>query len=165
MEDYKFDMELVCGIASKSISTIFNGFDPNMRFHDESGLTISVKQLPFFQDILFIILGNAAKWSNISHPNIDLTISFDPASSLIKFRSVNDVKPDRPLDELKQRVTSLHARLKAPEFMELARKDESSGIAKLASITFQSEHGVLDFGFDDEDRFFVEASLSIQQER
>lgn len=165
MEDYKFDMEMVCGIASTSISTIVNGFKPNMKFLDESGLTISVKQLPFFQDILFIILGNVAKWSNLPSPNVELTISYIPDSSLIKFRSVNDVKPVRPLAELKENLMNLHAKIRAPGFMELARKDENSGIAKLASITFQSEHGTLDFGFDHEDRFFVETALSIQTDR
>ena len=165
MEDYKFDMEMVCDIASSSISSIVNGFDPNMHLRDESGLTISVKQLPFFQDILFIILGNVAKWSNLLSPRVDLTIRYDPEASLLRVHSVNDVLLERPLEELKERVKALHQKLKSPEFIELARKDDSSGLAKLASITFQSEHGTMDFGFDSDQRFFVETAISIQVDR
>ncbi|HEL4238250.1 TPA: hypothetical protein UM793_004139 [Stenotrophomonas maltophilia] len=165
MEDYKFDMDMVSEISLASVKSIVSDFNPRMNLVDETGLTVDVKQLPFLQDILFIIIGNVAKWSGMSDPAIDMEVTFREEKSLLKVRSVSDVDLRRPIWDARRNLIELKEKLKAPGFMEAARREGSSGIPKLASIAFQSEYGGIDFGIGDDNRFYIEAEFSIQVEK
>lgn len=137
MEDYKFDMDMVSEISLASVKSIVSDFNPRMNLVDETGLTVDVKQLPFLQDILFIIIGNVAKWSGMSDPAIDMEVTFREEKSLLKVRSVSDVDLRRPIWDARRNLIELKEKLKAPGFMEAARREGSSEFPSLRVSHFR----------------------------
>ncbi len=164
IENVKFSMDVAFEIAMNSVRSITPDFDPEVDFQDETGLQFTVQQLPVVQDVLFDVIGNVAKHSNLSMPRVSIETSYDSEREILRFRIANEIAEDRDIASLRAKLDDMRPHLRNQAYLARARTEGKSGIAKLASTVFQSELGALDFHVNERTEFVLELALSVQVE-
>lgn len=165
IENVKFAMDVAFEIAMNSVRSITPEFEPDVEFQDETGLQFSVQQLPVVQDVLFDVLGNVAKHSNLVTPRVCIKTSYDTKKELLKLYISNQIAKDRDIASLHAKLDDMRPQLRDLNYLARARTEGKSGIAKLASTVFQSELGALDFYVNEHSEFVLELALSVQLEQ
>lgn len=161
VEDVKFTMDDAFDIALISVRTINPEFDPDISFKDDSGLLFTVNELPFMQDVLFEAIGNVAKHAQLEAPSVEIQARYSVENCLLTIEVLNDISPEVNLEQKISRLTELKSSLRDPSYLQKARTEGGSGIPKLATTVFQSEHGELDFDVTPDGRFSLTFSLSV----
>ncbi|TLX20973.1 hypothetical protein [Thermomonas fusca] len=161
VDDVKFTMDDAFDIALISVRTINPDFEPDISFEDESGLQFTVNELPFMQDVLFEAIGNVAKHAHLKAPSVEIHSRYSIEHSLLTIEVLNDISPEVNLEQKIARLAELKPILRDADYLQKARTEGDSGIPKLASTVFQSEHGELEFDVTPEGRFSLTFSLSV----
>lgn len=159
-DDCTFSMDDVCHITLEAVKRIYIEFDPSLKITDSTELEIQAENFPALSDILFIAFGNIARWSNLKEPDITVSTALDVDRGVLSLRIVNNVSLREPISVYQEKLASRRIELSDPQRLEMARKEDGSGMFKLASTVYQSELGKLDFGFSAPDEFFLSVDLS-----
>ena len=164
-EDVKFALDVVYEIALTSVRSFTPGFEPELTFKDDTGLQFTVQQMPVVQDVLYDVLSNVAKHSSMLSPRVSITASYNANQELLSFFVTNQIAEDRDIALLRAKLSDTRSKLRDPAYLARARTEGKSGIAKLASTVFQSEHGKLHFDVNDKCEFVLELALSVHRDQ
>lgn len=161
LEPREYTAEEAISIGLASVKAINFGFDPEIVVEADQLSAIGATYLPIFVDVLFIIFGNIAEKANCGlNPRCVVNITH-PRSGLLRVRVENQVTIEEPFEDCVARMEKKKGQIEAGELSARVREEGDSGLAKLASIAFQSVRGSLNFGYRDERTFFVEVDLSL----
>ncbi|WP_319405148.1 hypothetical protein [uncultured Desulfosarcina sp.] len=166
-KDKPFTIEEALTISEKTIKVSNRRFSINKDINNDI-LNINVSgNLTVFVDMLILMYGNIIKHSNIdTYPNATITISTSDKYLLIKV--VNEIEKYVYNTENILKIEKLKKLVVDRGYGEAIKKEGGTGFHKLYKIINhdikfigETEKGTLDFGYLDQDKFFVEVGIPI----
>lgn len=134
-------------------------FKPIIKKHVPEDVMLDLYGLSLIQDALYIAIVNVYEHSGKKvDNNVDITIKFDEASSLLKFSIANDVANSARSAEREARLDATRNDIQRRAYSERARRDRESGLCKLAALVMQHDKTEISFGFV-EDKFKLDFDL------
>lgn len=154
----------IIDIAIEATKSAHHGFNPVISKVIKSQSFLTSSALGILTDILFIILGNVAKHSNMPTPQTDILIeTMDmPAGHrpLMRIRVESEIAPS-DVDPRLQKLEKIRTLIASGEYRQHTNREGGSGLLKLNRYVAADNNQALDFGHLSETRFFVELMLSI----
>lgn len=115
-------------------------------------------------DAFYVVLSNAVEHSGLDGEALNVYVSFEISQTRYSARIVSSLASNVPTQSQRENVAAIRDSLSKSDSLKLAQVEGGSGLRKLwRSINSPFyEDPRLDFGFSDEDRFYVEISYNIQ---
>ncbi|SFM84947.1 hypothetical protein [Methylobacterium pseudosasicola] len=119
--------------------------------------------IAFISEFLLVILNNARLHGDvIVGQKVKIRCAVDIEAQTLTLRVDSNFGPAARSSAKDKKVRELHAAIHSGKFdRSRVRREGNSGFVKIASIVSQSKDGRLDFGFNDDDMFFVEVVYSL----
>ncbi len=149
-------------IGEESVRTALHNFDVEVLIESEQDLYFEGNRLISFVDILFIIFENMVKHSGIDHPKA--VINVDIGETSVKIHIENNVAGG-VATKSRKKIEAIKKAMGANEHLKSVTSEGGTGFHKIGKILDHDFERAadLDFGFADDERFFVEFTLPAKQ--
>lgn len=142
-----FSLAQMVDIAISSALKCHKAFEPEIHKNTiEDDITMAITTLVFLDDVIFIAIGNARKYSNIKKPRIDIFVRANSENRTFEIqvccetKNQNHEKTNIKLDNIRKLI--------ALKNYGQTRKENLSGFIKLAAVVNQNSFGKIDFGYN-----------------
>ncbi len=168
IEKEPFSIEDAISIAEESVRISCTEFNLNLFISDEMKNFKILGNLPSFVDMLFIIFENIVKHSNLEkNPEADVSVIYNEN---IIIKVVNKVGEEVVNQENMKKIDEIKLAISERKYGEAIRKEGGTGfqkLQKLFSYDFKlsgvKSNPKLDFGFIEEDKFYVEIGIPFKE--
>lgn len=157
-----YTVQEAANIAKASALARLKTYDPEITLSVAEDWAIPSTDLSIMADIMLIGLGNACEHSGLSGDTpIDVSIDISPDKSLLIFSFRNPITY-RARDSARLEVLdTIRNEVSSGAISDVVRKDRRSGLRKLGAMSAMSDVASLDFGFTDDDHFFLKLVLPL----
>lgn len=123
-------------------------FKPIIQKEVPEHLMLDLHGFSLVEDALYIAIVNVYEHSGKKvDNNVDIKISFDEQSSLLRFSITNDVANSARTADRVARLDETRNDIQRRAYSERARRDRESGLCKLAALVMQHDKTEISFGF------------------
>lgn len=154
-----YTLDLVINIAIESALATHRAFSPEIIRITPPDVGLQVKNLLIVADIIFIALDNVLTHSGVE-PSPVIYISSEIHEHALCFRVTNEVAPGVRCAKAEAELEEIRRDIVNRAYANRLKEEGRSGLFKLASIV-HSGKGRLEFGYDENDVFFVEVDLEL----
>lgn len=153
-------IKIAIDTAKKSLEKPISNLKYNVEVvtHNQEGIRVPFSNLPFLNDVFFILLDNVQTYSYLENPQINCSVIFDELDKLLKIKIVNDLHPKSKIKN-QSTVNEIINIIEKKDFSARTRKEGKSGLVKLAAVTDQSKESSIKFGYKDNNLFEVNLEL------
>jgi hypothetical protein len=157
-----FSIEEVCRIAIGSAMRALVGFEPEIQIYSHSEQTMGASVLEELSDILFVALENVSRHSGISEkPLITVTIEYNSEDSMLYLDVVNPIASYVKSAASERKLETIKAAIRDGSYKEQVQSEGGSGLMKLQRNVSSHPRHKLDFGFLDDQHFYIHIGIPI----
>jgi hypothetical protein len=154
-----FSLERAIDICVQSALHSLNPFSPKIEYKIESDKSISSVVLIQLAEIVLTMLGNVRQHARCGkEPRVKIDIS-SPAERKVLLRMESEASPIACDAEARARVDEIRREIADGTYIRRIRREDHSGLTKIASSALATANGELDFGFIDDNKFFVSVNF------
>ncbi|HHA2503892.1 TPA: hypothetical protein ACOENT_002129 [Stenotrophomonas maltophilia] len=130
----------------------------------EGGVRLPGRTLDGMVDAFYVVLSNAVEHSGLDGEALNVSVTFDISQTRYSARIVSSLAESVPSPAQRENVSSIRDSLSKSDSLRLAQVEGGSGLRKLWRSINSPFYGDprLDFGFSDDNCFYVEISYNIQ---
>lgn len=159
IEGGTYSIQRIIDIATAKVISQRLGFKPLIKA-SPLDLVLDVHGFHIVFDALYIALDNICQHSGKKIDNqIDIQISLSRDKSLLHFTITNQVALNSDRAENESKLQTLRNTIQKKAYVERARSDRGSGLAKLAALVMQSDKTNISFGYEGLDEFKLKFDL------
>jgi len=156
-----FTFEQAVSICVESAIRSFGAFNPNVELDITDQVSMEAANLLKLHEVVWVMVQNVHDHCAFPNcPTIILQGRYDDLTETISIRCENVVPPEAPSEQKKIALEQIRQSLRDGTYREKLRAEGKSGFRKIADLVNQSSKGHLEFGYTDDDKFFVEVTLS-----
>lgn len=156
-----FSLRQAFEICIESSLRSFSGFYPNIGIVEADDINMPASELVKIFEVMWVILQNVHDHSEVL-PQPKVEISGKYRSGTLEIFSKNEIGSSVCSEDNICKLEELRTDISNGNYKNKIRRDVRSGtgICKIASLVSQSEKGSVEFGFVDQEEFFIKVKLS-----
>ena len=161
MHDYsrRYSLDDAIDIGVESARSAYPEFRPYVLKQCDSVLMPS-PSVQLIADVLLIALGNICMHSGLGNdPSVEIESGIDEENEIVSFIIKNPISGGVNVAVAESTLENIRGRIARREFEPYVGSEGNSGLLKLAAMVYQSQQGVMSFGFEG-GKFVLRFSMS-----
>lgn len=156
-----YTFEEAISICVESSIRSFGAFTPKVDLQISDQISMEAADLVKMHEVVWVMVQNVHDHCSLPNaPLIVLSGHYDEPNETISIRCENEVPPGSHTVSKKSELNEIRQSLSDGSYREKLRAEGKSGFRKVADLVHQSKKGSLNFGFTEDNKFFVEVRLS-----
>jgi len=156
VEEPELNLEQLVEIGLQMVRNVHRDFEPIL-IKVIPDLPPFAWALTFFTDVFFIIFDNIRRHSEVNCPRVEVHVTY--ASDRLRIIVRSEIGPGVRTPEVDLRLDGIKRALSADLYPRSVRSEGGTGFIKLGKLILRDGGGTLDFGFGEDDRFFIDIEL------
>lgn len=159
-----FTLEQAINTAVESAVKQHRSLDADISVDATGDVEIHGTSVIFIADVVGIAFGNVKKYSGMSKNNINITIDASTDTQLLSIRVVNKCSQKYKGGEGDKRLQEIRTLIDEKKWGSRTKKEVNSGFLKIAAAVSQSPKGSLEFGYLDDNSFYLQVNYGLRLE-
>jgi hypothetical protein len=160
VEGRAFSMQRVVDVAVALVRGQHPAFKPIVSSEVPDNVALDYYGFSVVSDALYIALDNVFEHSGKKTDNrVNISISFDDTASMLSFSVVSELGRNGRTPEKEARIRSIRSDIAKRTYVDRARRDRNSGLAKLAALVLQSDKTSISFDWIGHTHFSLKFDL------
>ncbi len=155
-----FTLEEALDVAIESARKLHANFEPNISVEVSENIYLRGPDLVFITDAILVAFSNIKAYSRLDQPSIGVTLLVDVETGSLSIEVINDCAPNSRIPSQDRKMAVISEAIAKRDFGKKPRMEGGTGFLKLAAVAYQSDRGLVDFGYMDKTHFRMQVNYS-----
>lgn len=147
-------------IAVESVLSAHKTFKPDLSLDIISDVQVGAPEIIVLADTIRLLLGNVDAHAGTKHsPKVHVQAVVKGDAETLTIRCDSEVKRGVRTPAVEARLSGIRDQISDGSYLHGLRSEGGTGLKRLARLVGRSQNSKLDFGFSDEESFFVELTF------
>jgi CheY-like chemotaxis protein len=149
-------------VAIESVLGAHKTFKPDISLTVASEVNVSAGEMILLADAMRVLLGNVDAHSDTRKPpKVTIAVAIDETLETLTIRCDSEVRKGVRTVPVEDRLSQIRGNISDGTYALGLRSEGGTGLKRLAHLVGKSKHSNLDFGFTDDESFFVEMAFPL----
>lgn len=156
----RYSLRQAFDIAVESVLSAHKTFKPDLSLDIASDVQVGAPEIIVLADTIRLLLGNVDAHAATKHsPKVHIGVTVDDDAETLTIRCDSEVRRGIRTTAVEARLSEIRAQIAEGSYLHGLRSEGGTGLKRLARLVGRSKSSKLEFGFVDDEAFFVELAF------